>query len=320
MGETHLPRGLFGYVWHASGRHQIALCVLSAVVFLLSAVPLELQRRIVNDAIGRGATGAILGLALAYAGVALAEGLIKLSLNVYRGWVSERAVLHLRRDIGAYTGHAAAARDRARAEGVEISMMLSEAEPIGGFVGISLSEPLLQVGILLSVFGYLAWLEPWMAVLSLAVFSPQLVFVPLMQRAINVRAGERIRTLREVSGGIVGADAAAMERQREHLHHVFRLNMGIFKLKFSMNFLMNFMHHLGVALALGVGGWLAVQGRLEVGTVVAFVSGLAKVNDPWGDVVNWFRELTVVQMRYRLVSEGMRFLAGADDAPVLRPQ
>jgi ABC-type multidrug transport system fused ATPase/permease subunit len=303
-----MPKTLFVYIWLASARHQAALSLLSVIVFGLSAVPLELQRRIVNDAIARGAVDTILWLALAYAAVALIEGGIKLGLNIYRSWVSERAVRQLRRHIGALTGNAAGSPDRARAEGVEISMILSEAEPIGGFVGVSFSEPLLQGGILLSVFGYLAYLEPWMALLSLAVFSPQFVFVPLIQKAINLRAAERIRTLREVSGGIVGAASGAAAAQDGHIDHVFRVNMGIFKLKFGMNFLMNLMHHLGVATALGVGGWFAVQGRVEVGTVVAFISGLAKVNDPWGDIVNWFREMTVVSMRYRLVSEAMRWL------------
>lgn len=307
-----MPNTLFGYIWKVSSRHQVGLCLLSVTVFLLSAVPLELQRRIVNDAIGKGALDAILWLALAYAAVALAEGAVKLCLNVYRSWVSERAVRRLRVRIGELTGNAVAAEDRAVAEGDRISMILSESEPIGGFVGMSISEPLLQGGILLSVFGYLAYLEPWMALLSVAVFAPQLVFVPLMQRAITRRAGERIRTLREVSGEIVGAaggDAALTAAQNGRIDNVFTLNMGIFKLKFAMHFLMNLMHHLGVAVVLGVGGWYAVQGRIEVGTVVAFVSGLAKVNDPWGDVVNWFREMTVVDMRYRLVADAMRGMA-----------
>ncbi len=312
-----MPPTLFGYIWQISSRHQAGLCLLSIAVFLLSAVPLELQRRIVNDAIGKGAIDMIVWLAIAYAVVALTEGAVKLWLNIYRSLVSERAVRHLRRSIGALTGKALAAKDRAASEGVEISMILTESEPIGGFVGISVSEPLLQGGILLSVFGYLTWLEPWMALLSIAVFSPQMVFVPLMQQAMNRRASERIHTLRAVSGGIVGAsggDAALAAVQEGHIAHVFTLNMGIFKLKFTMNFLMNLMHHLGVAAVLGVGGWLAVQGRIEVGTVVAFVSGLAKVNDPWGDVVNWYREMTAVNMRYRLVADAMRGI-GNDEVP-----
>jgi ABC-type multidrug transport system fused ATPase/permease subunit len=100
-GAMAMPGTLFGYIWRTSARHQAALAALSAVVFLLSAVPLELQRRIVNDALQRGATAAVIGLALGYAALALAEGGIKLGLNVYRGWVSERAVRDLRRGIGA---------------------------------------------------------------------------------------------------------------------------------------------------------------------------------------------------------------------------
>ena len=306
-----MPRTLFGYIWKVSARQQLVLAGLSIVVFLLSAVPLELQRRIVNDAIARGATSTVLWLAMAYVVFALTEGGVKLCLNIFRARVSESAVRELRHGIGAVTASVAVVEDRALAEGIEISMILSEAEPIGGFTGISVSEPLLQGGILLSVFGYLAFLNPWMALLSLAVLSPQIVFVPLIQRAISQRAEARIRTLREVSGEIVGAasgDAALVAAQDSHIDRVFRINMGIFKLKFTMNFLMNLMHHLGVATVLGVGGWLAVQGRIEVGTVVAFVSGLAKVNDPWGDIVNWYRELVVVRMRYRLVAEAMSWL------------
>jgi ABC-type bacteriocin/lantibiotic exporter with double-glycine peptidase domain len=304
MSDWTMPKTLFGYIWRVSRRHQVGLCLLSITVFLLSAVPLELQRRIVNDAIVKGALDTIVWLAIAYAAVSLAEGAVKLWLNIYRSWVSERAVRDLRHRVGALTAEAGVISG-----GVEISMILTESEPIGGFIGMSISEPLLQGGVLLSVFGYLVWLHPMMALLSIAVFAPQMVFVPLMQQAMNRRASERIQTLREVSDGIAGAsgrDAAHAAAQDVQVDHVFRLNMGIFKLKFTMNFLMNLIHHLGVATVLGVGGWYAAQGRIEVGTVVAFISGLAKVNDPWRDVVAWYREMTAVEMRYRMVADAMR--------------
>ena len=62
-------------------------------------------------------------------------------------------------------------------------------------------------------------------------------------------------------------------------------------------------------MALGVGGWLALEGRIEVGTVVAIVGGLGKLNDPWGDLVNWARELSVVAVKYRLFAEAADWLA-----------
>jgi ABC-type bacteriocin/lantibiotic exporter with double-glycine peptidase domain len=63
---------------------------------------------------------------------------------------------------------------------------------------------------------------------------------------------------------------------------------------------------------LGVGGWFVVSGQTEVGTVVAFVSGLAKINDPWGDLVNWFRDLTVTGTKYRLISSAIQMLSDAN--------
>jgi hypothetical protein len=50
-----MPEGLYGYIWQTSGRAQLLLAILSVFIFLLDLVPLELQRRIVNDAIGRKA-------------------------------------------------------------------------------------------------------------------------------------------------------------------------------------------------------------------------------------------------------------------------
>ncbi len=293
MNRPVLPQTMMGYVVGCSGRHQIALAALAAGVFGLSSVPLELQRRIVNDAIKNGATSTILWLAVAYAGVALLEQGLKLVLNVYRGWVSESAVRALRRTLQdvEQTG-----RDDT---GTHAAMAVAEAEPIGGFVGMAISEPLLQAGILVSVIGYMTYLEPWALALSAAFLLPQALFVPAMQRAINRRAGKRIRTLRQVGGDIVDVGTPG----DEHIERVFALNMGIYKIKFSMNLAMNMMYYLAVATALGVGGLFAVAGRIEVGTVVAVVAGLGKLNDPWGDLVSWGRELSVDSVKYRLFAD-----------------
>lgn len=323
-----LPATIAGYVWRQSGTHQIALSVLSAMVFVLSVYPLEIQRRIVNDAISAGSLASLLWLSAAYLGVALLEGGLKLGLNIYRGWVSETAVRHLRRTIYGLSRRVARRHGTPEEEGVEISMILSEAEPVGSFVGISLSEPLLQVGVLLSVLGYMTYLQPEIALLGVLVFLPQLVFVPVMQRAVNRRAAARIRILRNVSGGMIdltGRDEAWHAAQAGRIDTVFALNMGIYKLKFSMNFLMNIMHHLGVAAVLAVGGWYAVRGLIDVGAVVACISGLAKIVDPWGDLINWYREATISGVKYRLIAMAAQQIAGdpaaADGAspPASRP-
>jgi ABC-type bacteriocin/lantibiotic exporter with double-glycine peptidase domain len=297
-----MPRTIVEYVLRFTGKHQAGLAILSVSVFLLSAVPLELQRRIVNAIVGHGLLSTVLWLALAYAGVALAEQSLKLVLNVYRGWVAEDAVRTLRVVIGDHCRLDGSASQT----GVDISMILEEVEPIGGFTGVSVSEPLLQGGILASVLSYMLYLDAELALIALAFFVPQLVFVPLLQGAINCRAQARILVKRGISGGVIeAATAGSHEWQwaRRPIEKVFALNMGIYKLKFTMNLLMNLMHHGGVAVALGYGGWLVMEQHIEIGTVVAIVGGLGKLNDPWGDLVNWARELSVVEVKYRLFAD-----------------
>lgn len=308
MPSMSLPRTILRYVIASTGVHQAALAVLSIAVFSLSAVPLELQRRIVNGLTHQASFEAVAWLAIAYAGVALAEQLLKLSLNVYRGWVAETTVRRLRELVCpmASGGHEISPEGT----GVEIAMVLEEAEPIGGFTGVSISEPLLQGGILLSVVGYMLALQPWLAVIGLAFFLPQTIFVPLLQNAINNRARSRILVKREVSGVIADRPLATTSASwvLAQIRRIFTLNMGIFWLKYSMNLLMNLMHHLSVASAFCVGGWMVLEGRIEVGTVVAIVAGLGKLNDPWGDLVNWWREFSVVDVKYRLFADAAEWL------------
>ncbi|SKA09704.1 ABC transporter transmembrane region [Enhydrobacter aerosaccus] len=310
-----MPRTIMGYVLAETGKHQAGLAALAITVFLLSAAPLEFQRRIINDLTEKGSFDNVLWLALGYAGVALADQILKLLLNVYRGWVAENSVRSLRRKlIDADIGSAVAAHSPVDV-GVEIAMILEEAEPIGGFVALALSQPLLQVGILVSVVGYMFALQPYLALMGMAFFVPQVVFVPAMQRAINRRASRRILTKREISGTIVEGQNDATQEEVTGIQRIFSLNMAIYWLKYVMYLLMNLMHHLSVAAALCVGGWLVLQGRIEIGTVVAIVGGLAKLNDPWGDLIDWGRELSVVRVKYRLFSEAANWLTGAKPDP-----
>ena len=152
-----------------------------------------------------------------------------------------------------------------------------------------------------------------LALLGLAFFLPQTVFVPLLQAGINRRARERILVKRSISAGVldkVVARTAGWGWAHGPIRRVFSLNMGIYRLKFTLNLLMNMMHHLGVASALCLGGWQVLEGNMEVGTVVAIVGGLGKLNDPWGDLVNWAREFAVVGVKYRLFSEFVNGLSG----------
>jgi ABC-type bacteriocin/lantibiotic exporter with double-glycine peptidase domain len=302
-----LPRHVFRYVFGTSGLHQLLLLVLTVSVFLLEVVPLELQRRIVNDLVKHRPYSWVVGLCAVYAGTVLVQGGTKLALNIYRGWVGEQAKRDLRHRVHTVVETPPAVSAAAEAQGIAISMIVAEVEPIGGFVGESVSEPLLQIGIIFSVLAYMIHIDPWMALAAIGLFFPQLVFVPLLQSAVNRRTGARIQVLRQLGIAMIDRTDGAEDDRR--IDQAFALDMGIFKLKFTMNFLMNVCNHLQRISALLVGGWWVYTGHLEIGGVVAFISGIGRLNDPWGDLVNYFRDVNVTQIKYRLLADAVNQLA-----------
>ena len=104
---TSLPNSLFRYIVAASWMHQLPLVTLTVAVFLLEVIPLELQRRVVNDVVKHRQFGAIVLLCTVYLSVVVLQGAIKLALNIYRNWVGRSAKRELRRYVLASTSKAA---------------------------------------------------------------------------------------------------------------------------------------------------------------------------------------------------------------------
>jgi hypothetical protein len=51
-----------------------------------------------------------------------------------------------------------------------VSIILSEVDPVGGFIGRSISDPVLHGGLLLGVFAYMVYLQASMAPVSIGPF------------------------------------------------------------------------------------------------------------------------------------------------------
>jgi hypothetical protein len=139
----HLANTLFGFILKTSGRHQLALAAITILLCLVITLPLELQRRIVNDALQRRDFRTIGVLALAYFAAVIVQRSIKLAMNVYRSWVSESSTRYLRSTVLG-SDRKAGNKKSGSQRGVDISIVLAEADPIGSFVGASVSEPLLS--------------------------------------------------------------------------------------------------------------------------------------------------------------------------------
>ena len=111
-GDDTPARSLYGYVWRMSGWHQAWLSLLAALVAGLSMAPLELQRRIVNNAIGGENLELLVLLAAVYLAVVLLQTGLKYLLRVGQGRVSESAIRYTRRHLFGIHQRHRSGRDR----------------------------------------------------------------------------------------------------------------------------------------------------------------------------------------------------------------
>jgi ABC-type bacteriocin/lantibiotic exporter with double-glycine peptidase domain len=302
-----------------SGWHQLAVCTLAAVVAALSMAPLELQRRIVDMALEAQALDLLLTLGAAYLAVVLLLTLMKAALRLYQGWLSESAILQNRQLLGEIHDCRVATRSGDSAVSGEseggraVSIIGREVEKLGGFVGEGISQPVVSLGMLLAIGGYMIAVEPWIALFSLPFLAAQVAVVPLLQRKINRLLEHRLTVMRRV-----GATVASMDTQdaqspdplrtgdyQRDLRRVFDNRMAIYAIKAAMKAIINLLNHLAPLAVLLVGGIMVVHDQTSVGTVVAFVSGFERLSNPMRDLVRQYRVAAQARVQHALIASWM---------------
>ena len=308
-----MPKNLYAYIWQTSRREQIALCILTVAVSFLTAAPLELQRRIVDNALPEHQLSLLFLLGAAYLAVLVVQGSLKYGLNLYRGRLIEKITRKLRLTIYAKTrpqkagGEVQHGSEPAEA-GAIVSMVASEAEDLAGFVGDSFSFPLMQGGTAAFVIGYLLWVQPTIAMFAILLYLPQLVVVPLGQGAINRWGITNVRVVRRIGELIAGPHDAATAGEEETqfralVDESYHARIMVYFIKFFLTAFGNLLDAVGPLIVLVVGGWFVIQGSMPIGTLVVFISGIQKVADPWDQLAGFYRTMSNARVKYRLIAD-----------------
>ncbi len=192
--------------------------------------------------------------------------------------------------------------------GTVVTMISTEAEAVGKFVGDCISTPIVQGGTLLSVLSYMLYTEPRLGLVVLFIAVPQVVIVPLIQRRINTQVRERVRTLRHAGDLVVDkirggdeADSTLKSQIGKAFETIYGVRLRVFKLKFGLKFLISALQSLGVFALLFVGGILVLNRETEIGIVVAFISGLDRGLDPWRELIAFVRSTSAAKVQFDLI-------------------
>ncbi|MCS6779151.1 MAG: ABC transporter transmembrane domain-containing protein [Geminicoccaceae bacterium] len=318
-GDRPALRELYRAVLRVSGRDQLVLVVLALAVAALAAAPLKVQQLAINGLVAGIPSERLVFLCALFLLAVTASAGLKLVLNERITLVGERVVLRLRERLyrARVTAPAGADAD-GPAGGRLVAMLTGEAETVGQFAGGAIATPLVQLGTLASVIVFLVVQQPWLGLLALAVVAPQAAIAGMAQRFVDARVAERVEALRAAAQGVASAEPGAVDPAvGEALERVYRARRRLTRVKLAAKAAATLIGGLGAAAVLLLGGLLVLDGRSDVGTVVAALAGLARIERPWRDLLAFFRQASVVRVKYRLLLPAIE--AGGPNASGLSP-
>jgi ABC-type multidrug transport system fused ATPase/permease subunit len=304
---------LWRYIWLMSGWRQAALAALACAAAGLNLAPLELQRRMVDDAISAGDVDLLIRLAAIYGAALLLLRATKYALAVYQAWVAERTIAYTRRHLLRLRRDSA---DPDAQPGGVVSIVNSEVEKLGGYVGSEPSGAVANAATLLGVLVYLTFLDPRIALLSAALLAPQALLTPLVQRRLNRLVSKRVGLLRGLGDSVAGSSdrsdgAGGIE---ETIDSILANRLSFARLKALLKALLNMLNSAAPLLILLYGGWLATKGETTLGVLLAFVSGFERISSPVRNLIAFYRATAQASVQHEMIADWMVKLRGAKPA------
>ena len=338
--------------------------LLTILSFPITYITLELPKRIVNEALGEkpgpalravdwswrtffgglpterteAQTIVLLVLSFVFLLFVFISGAQKYHLNVYAGRLGEQMLRRLRFQLFARILRFPLPQFKKVSQGEIIPMVIAETDPIGGYVGEAWSIPAYQGGTLLVYLAFIFVQDLFLGLAAISLYPAQLWLIPKMQAKVNKLAKERVRTARQLSdkigetiSGIVeirANDASRFERAvvSSRLGRIYELRYEIFRRKFFIKFLNNFLAQLTPFFFYAIGGYLAIRGQIDIGVLVAVLAAYKDLSSPWKELLAYYQQKEDVRIKYEQVVEQFdppgalpELIQDADPPPDFKP-
>jgi putative ABC transport system ATP-binding protein len=335
---------IYGFIIRHSLWKQVALLVFTLVSFPFLYYSLDLPKTIVNRAIGgKKFPQDLYGIwhlsqipyLLTLCGIFLAlvfiNGGFKYYINVYKGQLGERMLRRLRYELYHRLLRFPIGHYKRVSASELIPMITAEVEPLGGFIGDAFVLPAFQGGTLITIIAFMFMQDPVLGAAAVALYPVQGYFIPKLQRKVNLLGKERVRTVRQVADRVGDSAAGIVEIHANDsvrlqlanfagfLGTIYDIRFEIYRRKFFVKFLNNFIAQLTPFFFYTIGGYLVIRGDLSFGALVAVLAAYKDLASPWTELLNFYQLLQDAKIKYEQVVEQFQPDGMIDDRRQLDP-
>jgi len=304
MEKADIPvvkRSLFSWIFPGNVKLQLSLLLIIVVMVFARVLPLEMQKRIVNEAINLRKIDMLFTYCGIYLVAVIFNSALKYLTNVIQTVITQRATANMRKALYHHILTLPLSFFRNTQPGSVVNSLVGELAMPGNFVGMAVSAPVTNVLTLLTFAVYLFLLNPLLAGVSLSIYPIVVFLVPVLQKGVNRANKKRVNAARTLSSRIAesisgiheihGNGAYKIESQKynrlvERLQKI-RIIWSLYR--FGVKTSNSFFVSLGPFLVFILGGYLAIKGQLELGALVAFLSAQERLYDPWKELIEFYQ-------------------------------
>ena len=307
MKKAEIPvvkRSLFSWVFAGNVNLQILLLFIIVVMIFARVLPLEMQKRIVNEAINLRS----IDLLFMYCGIYLAAVIffsaLKYLTNVIQTLITQRTTARMRKELYHHILTLPLGFFRNTQPGSVVNSIIAELTMPGNFAGMAIASPVTNVLTLLAFAAYLFFLNPLLAAVSLSIYPIVVFLVPVLQKGVNRANKARVDAARQLSSRIAesitgihevhGNGAYSIENRRydSMVDRLLKIRIIWSLYRFAVKSSNSFFVSLGPFIVFILGGYLTIKGQLELGALVAFLSAQEKLYDPWKELIEFWSGLS----------------------------
>ena len=325
--KNKIDSSIYRYILKHTKKDQIFLLMLTLVSMPIIYASLEVPKIIINQAIsGVGIPEDVFGysvdqidylivLCLAFLILVLLAGGLKYFTNVYRGVVGERMLRRFRFDLFSRVLRFPNHRFKQVSQAEMLPMLTSETEPLGGFIGDAFALPAFQGGLLITYLFFIFNQDVWLGLAAIALYPPQLYIIPKLQAKVNLLAKRRVQAVRYLSDklgeSISGVsdvhvnDTSHLEKAHvsSRLGTIYKIRFEIYRRKFFIKFLNNFLGQLTPFFFYSIGGYFVIKGELTLGALVAVLAAYKDLATPWRELLKFYQITEDIRVKYAQVIE-----------------
>ncbi|WP_245597262.1 ABC transporter ATP-binding protein [Jiangella gansuensis] len=315
-------------------RFQLAVFLATTIAGAASAAAVPLLLKVlIDDGVSAGARSVVVWAALAVAGLAVVDAVLGLIGRWMSARVGEGLIFDLRRQVFDHVQRQPVAFFTRTQTGSLVSRLNSDV--IGAqqaFTG-TLSQVVSNFVTLVLALGAMILLS-WQITLIVLVLVPlfllparfigrKLADITRESMQLNAAMSQTMTERFNVSGALLVKIFGRYRTENESFAEAAGRvrDIGVVQALYARYFFLGltFLASLATAVVYGVGGWLAIDGTLEVGTLVALAALLTRLYGPLTALSNVQVDIMTALVSFERVFEVLDLRPMVRDAPTARP-